>query len=227
MKEWMDRVSNRFKTAMMEGLVCYAQNKGNEALFVRVDHWLPHLEHISEEKAKQILFCKYLTAYGPATVQDFSKWSGIKIIESKNVFNSIRDELWEVNCEGRKGYILSGDLKVLASVKLKNDSLQLLPSFDSYILGHAKKDLLIDIKNYKKVYRSQWWISPVILLGGRIIGVWSHRKKSKSYLIEVELFDKFSKTVIKKIEKEIKRLEKFWESTCSIKFCDSDKLKQR
>jgi hypothetical protein len=218
MQEWMGRVWNMFKSAIFEGLVCYAQNKGNEALFVRVDRWLPHLEAISEDKAKQIMLRNYFKSYGPASLVDFSKWSGNLVTESENIMRAVKDEFHEVNYDGKKGFILTEDLNELTPVKLLKNSLRLLPVFDSYILGHAGKDHLLNLKNYKKVYRNQGRISPVILLDGRIIGIWSHKKKSKNYIIEIELFDKFPKFILRKIEKEIERLESFWEYPCEIKF---------
>jgi hypothetical protein len=218
MQDWMGRVGNPFKSAIFEGLVCYAQNKGSEAIFVRVDQWLPNLKQISDEKAKQSLFLNYFKSYGPAALVDFSKWSGNLATESESIMRSVRDGFHEVNYDGKKGFILKEDLNELASVKLPKNTLQLLPSFDSFLLGHARKDHLLDLKHYKKVYKNQWWISPVVLLDGQIIGIWSHKKKSKSYLIEIELFDRYTKSIINKIEKEIERLERFWELPCEIKF---------
>jgi hypothetical protein len=218
MKEWMDLVGNTFKSAIFEGLVCYAQIKGNEAFFVRVDQWLPHLVQYPEEKAKQLLFKMYFRAYGPATLHDFSKWSGNLLKESERIMELVKDEFNEINYNGKKGFILTEDFTEFNFVKFKKDSLHILPGFDSYILGHAKKDHLIKLKDYKKVYRNQGWISPVILLDGEIIGTWSHRKSSKRYLIDIHLFEKLPNRIINKIEKEMAGLESFWECPCEINF---------
>src|SRR6266516_2870209 len=65
--------------AIVEGLVCYGPDRGQHVTMVRVDQWLrglPEKAAIPEPEARQILVLGYLGSYGPATVRDFSKWTG-------------------------------------------------------------------------------------------------------------------------------------------------------
>jgi hypothetical protein len=59
-------------------------------------------------------------------------------------------------------------------------SVRLLPAFDQYVVApslHARHLLPGDFK--KAIYRPQGWISPVLLVDGRMDGVWRHERKGK------------------------------------------------
>jgi hypothetical protein len=162
-----------FRLALVEGLICYGVERNKKAAFVQVDHWLPKQKAIEAKTAQQILLRRYLHAYGPATLQDFSRWSGILMQEAKPIWEALQDDLVEISIEGKRAFILRDDYGELADSELDGQRLRLLPHFDPYMLGHVDKDHLVDPDYYKRVYRNQGWISPVILLNGRVIGAWS------------------------------------------------------
>jgi hypothetical protein len=97
-------------------------------------------------------------------------------------------------------------------------TIRLLPNFDAYLLAHREKDHLLSAQHYKRVYRNQAWISPVVLINGAIAGVWSHKLQGKKLRVEIEPFAKFSKTERAGIEREAKHLSQFFESTLDLKF---------
>ncbi len=158
------------RQALSEGLICYGPNRGPETTLVRVDQWLPKQEEVPELEAKRVLFRRYLRAYGPATLQDFSKWTGMAMEETTAVWESLKGELLEVRFEGQKGLIRREDYGQLRMGGLRGFVLRLLPSFDPYLLGHVDKRHLVDNRHYKRVYRKAGWISPVVLLNGRVTG---------------------------------------------------------
>jgi len=210
-RAWMARVWSPLRPAIVRGLICYGPDRGRESTFVRLDRWLPNLPDTSEAEAKQMLLRRYLGAYGPATRQDFSRWSGIPAAEAATVWESLTGELVEVKLDDEKRFLLREDCAELADADFEKPVLRLLPAFDPYLLGHAAKSHLLDDRYYKRVYRSQWWISPAILLDGRIIGTWSHTRKSKRSQLEVRLFEKTSKSLGARIETEAAALSSFLE----------------
>jgi hypothetical protein len=82
----------------------------------------------------------------------------------------------------------------------------------------AAKDHLVERAHYKRVYRNQWWISPVILIGSRVVGIWSHSRKGKGIAVEIQPFEKFPKKVRALIEEEAASLACFLDATHSIKY---------
>jgi hypothetical protein len=220
MRAWMERVwgVTVFRPALVDGLICYGPDRGREVTFVRVDQWMAGQKAVPEGEAKQVLFRRYLGTYGPATLQDFSRWAGIPMAEARPVRESLEDELVEVPLGDKSGVLLRKDRDALANSRLGEEHLRLLPGFDPYLLGHAEKDHLVESSHYKRVYRNQGWISPVVLHNGRVIGVWSSTRRGKRPSLAVELFGKSSKKIRGEIENEAASLGAFLRTQWDISF---------
>jgi hypothetical protein len=76
----------------------------------------------------------------------------------------------------------------------------------------------VNPKHYKRIYRSQWWISPVILIHGSVAGVWSHKLQGKRLLVKIEPFGKLSKAWRAGIEREADRLAIFFDRDLELQF---------
>jgi hypothetical protein len=203
-----------------EGLICYGRGEGNTIVFIRTDHWLPKLKLklMSPREAQCALFRKYLRAYGPATVHDFSHWAGIPMQEAKQLPALLESELAEIPGDNKNCYLLREDVELLESSPQVRGSIRLLPNFDSYLLAHREKDHLLSAKHYKRVYRNQGWISPVVLIDGAIAGVWSYKLQGKRLSVEIEPFGKLSKAERAGIGQEAESLALFFESELELQF---------
>ena len=196
-----------FRPAIIEGLICYGPDRGREATFVRAESWLPKTSVPEEQQAKDFLLRRFLRAYGPATVRDFSKWSGMPIREAKPIWDAIQEDLTEVSIEGTRAFVLSQDLRDLEKGKLKSPMVRLLPAFDPYMLAHEEKDHLVDALHYKRVYRNQGWLSAVVLVDGRVAGIWSYKKEGPRF--QSELFQRLPAKILAKIDEEAERMARF------------------
>jgi hypothetical protein len=59
------------------------------------------------------------------------------------------------------------------------------------------------------VYRPQGWLTPVVLIDGRIDGVWRFSRRGRRVAIEVEPFVRFKAAVRKAVEAEAARIAAF------------------
>ena len=219
-RAWMGKVWSIVRIPVSEGLVCYGPGENNEINFIRVDQWLPDLKRnpISSTEAQRILFRKYLSAYGPATLADFSHWSGISMQEVKPLRALIEPETEEIPGDRKGGFLLREDVALLNKRAGRIPCIRLLPIFDTYLLAHRDKNHLLSAQHYKRVYRNQGWISPVVLIDGAIAGVWSHKPQNKKLLVNVDPFRKLSKAERLGIEREAERLALFFGSDLKLQF---------
>ena len=185
LRVWMDKVWSIVRLPVIEGQVCYGPGEGNQATFIRTEHWLPaQRPKIDAVQAQKELFRKYLRAYGPATLNDFAHWSLISMAEVRALRPLLDSEIAEHNGL----LLLREDMKTLQSASPELNSVHLLPYFDVYLLAHRFKEHFLKPQFYKRVYRNQGWISPVVLINGEIAGVWSYKLSRKALEIEIELF---------------------------------------
>jgi uncharacterized protein YcaQ len=195
--------------ACMRGLACFGPMRGNEATFVRPRQWLPNWQDRTVEEAETALLRRYLEANGPATVSDFALWTYMKAADAREIWGRLEQELAPVNVDGRPGWLLRKDRASIERAGLERPSVRLLPFFDAFLLAHKDKKHLVDLAHYKRVYRPQGWLSPVVLVDGRVAGVWSHERSGPNLSVRVEAFHPFPAEVQRQVRAEANDLGRF------------------
>src|SRR4029077_14819237 len=127
--------------------------------------------------------------------------AGLNTSETKPVFDRLAGLVEDVSVDREQGFILRRDCDVLANAKIDRRP-KLLPAFDTFLLAHATKDHLVEPRFYKRVYRNQGWLSPVVIVGGRIVAVWFLEQRAKSFTVDVRPFNTLDKRVRDGIHEE-------------------------
>lgn len=205
------------KPSARRGDICFGPNQGQNVTFVRPVDWLGTWERNEPGAALRVMARRFLTTYGPATLEEFARWWGIDAPQARKLFKSMAAELTTVEVEGWQAQVLTSTLTALTSVEPVH-TVRLLPYFDPYTLAIARhSDYLLPTALKNKVYRAQGWIAPVVLVDGRIAGVWEHAIKRNSTEITVTLFDKVTPVVQTGIAVEAEALGTFLGSNVSVK----------
>ncbi|MGO1054307.1 winged helix DNA-binding domain-containing protein [Crossiella sp. CA198] len=187
-----------FKPAAYLGLLCHGPAEGNRVTFTSPAHWLPGWTVPDPEQAGQDLVRAYLRAFGPAGHDEFAQWlfRNGKPGLTKRWFAAVRPELTEVSVAGKPGFVLTQDLAELRQTK-PSKAVRLVPAFDQYVVAVSRD--LIPKQHLSKVSRAAGWISPVVLHGGRVAGVW----RRDNGVISTELF---AELPVRALSAEIERV---------------------
>jgi hypothetical protein len=220
MRVWLKYAWSAMRPAIVEGLIVYGPSRGAAATFVRVDQWLPLQKKMDASEAQLALARRFMRAFGPATYRDFSKWSGLPTSLTKRVFEALGDSLAEVRVDGELSFVLKEDARELSSATL-NRTPKLLPSFDTFLLAHQTKDHLVDPRFYKRVYRNQGWLSPVVIVGGRILAVWFLEERARAFTVDVQPFGSLDAKVRSGLAAEAEALGVFLGARCDVVYTDS------
>ena len=106
-------------------------------------------------------------------------------------------------------HVLTADAEAAASAE-PDGAVRLLPAFDQYVVGAPRGDGdVVPAAERARVYRPQGWLSPVVLVDGRIAGVWSHERKGARLIVEVEPFGRLARAVRAGVETEADALARF------------------
>jgi uncharacterized protein YcaQ len=196
-------------TAAARGVFCYGPYRGAEPTFVRADAWIPRWKDLPKEEAERMLLHKYLQTYGPASAADFAMWTSTGLTEARQLWASEASHLATVDVEGWKGTILRKDLDALTTSTLPSAHVRLLPYFDTFILGHKERAHLMDKEYFPKIYRPQGWVSPVVLVNGRVAGVWNYKQEKNRLVISVDNFASFPRPVLTRLHEEAQHVGSF------------------
>jgi hypothetical protein len=186
------------------GKLCFGPSLGTNVRFVRPDQWLGSAySEVDEAGAERELLRRYLRVNGPAVRRDFQIWLGGT--PSLPAWKAVRPEMLEVSVEGDRGWILGEDLEAIKRAGFE-DEVRLLPFFDHYMLTHhtSRRHLVTD-EHKAKIYRTAGWVTPTVLIRGRVAGTWG---LDKGVLTVAELRP-FSPRERKGLAREVGILEAF------------------
>ena len=209
-RKWVEHgYGGVIRLATIEGKVCFGPNQGQEITFVLLDDWVGRRATIPPEQAETELLRRYLHAYGPATPQDFAAWSGMRMGIVREIWDRVEDDLQTVAVDEKEAQMLTTEVDDLRAEPDAQTSVRLLPYFDTFLLGHKDKGHLVDEAHYKRVYRKAGWISQVVLVNGRVAGVWTQKARGKRLTIVAEPFEAFDGMVRQAVKEEAADLGRF------------------
>jgi hypothetical protein len=197
------------KPAAYHGYLCFGPNQGSAVTFVRPDQWLSAWHEVDSTTAMDAILRAFLTSYGPATRAEFARWWGVQPPEVKGVFARLAGELEEVTVEGKKAWMLREQVAELRDL-LAAQTVRLLPNFDPYVLGfYRQSPQVLDAAHKTSIYRAAGWVSPVVLVDGRIEGVWQYERQRGQIRVRVEMFTPPETALQSQIAVEAERLGAF------------------
>ncbi len=208
------------KPLAWRGDLCFGPNAGQNVTFVRPSAWLNAWQALEPEVAMQEVVRRYLTAYGPARPENFQLWWGHYIGPARQAFHSIANELEEVVVEGWQAFALRSTTAAMQDSQ-PNGTVRLLPMFDAYTIGLTRGKHIpsfLSLLEQKKVYRSQGWISAVVLVDGIIKGTWEYKEQKAKTLVTVNLFSALTDQARQAIEAEGECLGKYLNTRVSVEF---------
>lgn len=204
-----------FRLAMIDGLICYGPDDDGKPTFVRTDQWLPRRQpQGSVRQAQRWLVQRYLHNYAPATVADFSRWSGIQVTEARMIWAANSDFLQEVQTGFGKASMLKQDMARIVEGQPVDGSLCLLPHFDPFLLGHCAKTQFVEQPFLDRVYRAGGWIAPVLLCAGEVVGTWSAKRAARKATFSAYPFGEFTAKMRKAFDENAAALADFWGVDC-------------
>jgi hypothetical protein len=195
------------KPAAFRGDLCFAPNDGRNVRFARPDQWLGPQPTADRDEAMRDVARRYLAAYGPGTRETFARWFGNPSpAQAGKWLATLGDEAAEVEIEGERALMLAADVEEAAAAKPEG-VVRLLPAFDHYVVAAPRDaDAVLAPDERGRVYRPQGWLSPVLLVDGRMAGVWSHELRGATVAVEIQAFGTVNRRVRAGAKAEAERL---------------------
>jgi winged helix DNA-binding protein len=187
--------SELLKPAAFAGMLLQGPPREGRATFVRSDAWVPSWSSPDPEEAGADLLRMYLAAHGPAAVQHVADWwARQRASVVRPWFERLGDELVTVEVEGAALFALKADLAALRRTE-PNEAVRLLPNFDQYFLGAGSGSAaFVPAARKARVSRTAGWISPLVLSGGRVVGVWELDREAGR--VDVEPFEPLPRSAL-------------------------------
>ena len=195
------------KPSALRGDLLFAPSVGRNVRFARPDQWLSGWEPAETEVAAREVVRRYLAAYGPATREEFARWFGMTSpAQAGRLIESLGEEVAPVEVEGSHAWMFTEHVPEAEKAEPAG-AVRLLPAFDHYVVAAPRDgEAVLPEVLKRRVYRPQGWLSPVVVVDGRMEGLWRHEGKGDRLVVEIEPFAEQPEWVRRAAEEEAERL---------------------
>ena len=167
-----------------ERLICGGAREGKQPTFVLLDEWVPSPRRSQPADPLAELGARYFASHGPATLQDFVWWSGLKVSDARAAIGSA--ELARETVAGIEHWSAPAN----PAPRTKVTQTHLLPAFDEYLLGYRDRSGVLDAAQAGKVVPGNNGVFlPTVVVDGQVIGTWKRATKTNKVAITISPFD--------------------------------------
>jgi hypothetical protein len=205
------------KPACFRGRLCFAASEDGRARFTSPASWLGRpLEQPDPDEALRDVTRRFLAAYAPATTMDLRLWTGFAAVRVRKALAALGEEVVEADVGRDRAWVLTRDLRAMSRTE-PEDTARLLPAFDPWTVGASRHHAAqYDPRHHLRIYRPQGWLSPVLLVNGRMVGVWRHTRKGRKLTVELEPFGRLPAWARAQLESEAARLAHFLDADLEL-----------
>lgn len=172
--------------AELDGLVCNGKMKGKQMTYALLEERVPKPQgRLTQEEGLAKLALRYFESHGPATLLDFSWWSGFSPTSCKNIINAIELQLNSITIEDQK-YWFKNDISTEDDFR---ESIHFLPAFDEILISYKSREASILPEHQPKAFTNNGIFKPIILENSKVIGTWKRTIKKDHAKIETQFFN--------------------------------------
>lgn len=192
--------------AEIEKLICSGRILKNKPSYTLYSERVNIDKKLSRSEAIFKLAKTYFSSRGPASIKDFSWWSGLGTREA-----SLANELIG---NGFGSFLKDNSIfifpdSIIAETAF-SDSAFLLPAFDEFLISYADRSAVIILTDFSKAISSNGIFRPIIVINGEVAGIWKRETKKDTFQITLQPFRKLSKKQEERLREKTEQFGRFY-----------------
>ncbi len=209
------------KPAASRGFLCFGPDDGRIVTFVDPRQWLGRDMPEPSEEAIGAVLMRHLSAFPGSSRGELARWWGVQGgAPLRKPLNGLGDRICEVTADGTKVLVRREDVTELANLE-PAAPLRLLPGFDPYTLSLQREaEPLLPMARRALVSRAAGWISAVVIVGGAVVGTWTHEVRKDRLSVEIAPWRRLSKRERSTIDDEAGRIGAFLAAPAQVEIGD-------
>ena len=193
-----NRSSHILLNAELDGLICSGASKDKKQTYALLEERVRKVKILSKVEALTKLALRYFSSHGPATLHDFTWWSGLSTAEARQALDMIKTGFVSETI-GLQTFWMPQPLQ--RRNLYKRPSLCLLPAYDEFVISYSDRSAMLSFENHKRSISRNGLFKPVILVNGQVVGLWKRVIHKENVVIELDFFKAHHKTLKSLIQK--------------------------
>ena len=132
-----ERLGNIVMHAELNAVICSGPRRGKQFTYALLEERVPQERVRDREQALEELTIRYFTSHGPATVRDFSWWSGLSMKDARAGLAMLGQKVERVAIEGLDYWVVPSRTGRRAPAPL----VHLLPNYDEGLIAYKDRDM--------------------------------------------------------------------------------------
>jgi hypothetical protein len=168
--------------AELEGLICSGPRRGKQFTYALLEERVPSAVTLKRDEALAQLARRYFASHGPATVQDFAKWSGLSSVDAKCGLDLVRTQLQHETLNDGEYWFSSSAM----SIKSVAPTAYLLSVYDEYLIGYADRSMIASPEIAAKLFTMGNALTAVVVVDGQIVGTWRRTLEKDTVALTID-----------------------------------------
>jgi len=190
--------------AELEGVICSGPRRDRKFTYATLGDRAPRAAQFDRDEALAELFTRYLQSHGPATLKDFSWWSGLTIADGKRAIGIVRARRRE---EDGLTYWSLDDRRPRLT---RASGALLLPIYDEYLVAY--RDRVVVPHTQTQITKVSGWnvtFQHAVVINGQVAGTWRIPPADESIALDVTLGRRLSTRAKRAVIDAAKRYGRF------------------
>ena len=196
-----NRSSHILMDAELEGLICSGPVMDGKVTYALLDERVAATKELTRDEALAQLAARYFTSHGPATVADFSWWSGLGLRDAAKGINWAKEDLEQATIGGQIYW-----RGALPQQKHSTPKVLFLPAFDEFLISYKDRSASMAHELSKAhTITNNGIFKPTVIVDGAVMGWWQHSIEKDAVQVTAHLFhrpesvtDAMLRTAVKK-----------------------------
>jgi len=208
--------------AEIHALVCSGPQRGKESTYALVDQRVKKPRMLEVDEALHEITVRYFASRAPATVHDFSWWSGLTMAECNRGITIAGTGLQRFTLN-EKSYLAPPDFELPSKVPV---TAHLLPNYDEYFIGFKDRSAIGQrIKSSALVTGGNALIAHVVMVDGQLVGGWRRGYEGGKTVLRFELLVELTRSELSRLKRAVVRFAEYTGGAIATTGLDSGKTR--
>jgi hypothetical protein len=192
--------------AELDGLICSGARRGKQFTYTLLEKRVTSPPKLERDAALAELARRYFTTRGPATVDDFSWWSGLTKADAKRGIEAAASQLRHESIDGKSYWSPNVD----EAGRISRSLTHLLPNYDEYIVSLKDRTAYgARLQSSGVKPRASALSGNALVINGQIVGGWRRTLVGRGVVVEPKPLIRLTEAERRAVGVAARKLDRF------------------